>query len=375
MRRLSLLIFSVCAAVLLAMPAGAASPRKWRAVYLEGGSYSNYQQMLAGVAQGLARRGLIDNGDVPVPADTESTRGMWDWLSRNAKGTIEFISDGYYSSNWDAKQRLLNKEKLLQRIKEKKDVDLILAFGTWSGVDMATADHQVPVFSMSVSDPVGAGIIKSPEDSGRDNVHSQVEPGRYKRQIAVFHEIFRFKRLGVPYEDTPEGRATCGMEEIEEAAKELGIELVRCTTQLDLPDEKQSFLNLRQCVRTLSSQSDAIYLTQSTGMEGPQMEELLQPVIHAGLPTFAQQGSTLVSWGILMSLAQVNFAEKADFEAEAIAKVIQGESPRNISQIFEAPLGLAINLKTAMQIGWNPPLEILAAVDEIYQHAQQKDNK
>ena len=53
-----------------------------------------------------------------------------------------------------------------------------------------------------------------------------------------------------------------------------------------------------------------------------------------------------------------------------MAKVINGEKPRNVNQIFEPALGLAINLKMAMLIGWNPPLEILAAVDEIYQQIQ-----
>jgi len=61
---------------------------------------------------------------------------------------------------------------------------------------------------MSVTDAVNSGIVLSAEDSGKDNVHAQLEPGRFHRQISMFHEIFRFKKLGVPFEDTPEGRKT-----------------------------------------------------------------------------------------------------------------------------------------------------------------------
>ena len=68
-----------------------------------------------------------------------------------------------------------------------------------------------------------------------------------------------------------------------------------------------------------------------------------------------------------MSLAQASFDDIGLFEASAIAEVIAGRKPREVNQIFEPELGLAINLKAAMEIGWNPPLEILAAVDEIYQ--------
>lgn len=355
----------------LPVSAGEATPKKWRILYVEGGPYTNYQQLLAGTARGLARLGLIANGNVAIPAETESSREMWEWLSKNAGGNrIEFLRDGYYSANWDSTERERTREAIVKRIREKKDVDMIWAFGTWSGLDMAGSVKNIPIFSMSVSDAVGAGIARSWEDSGQDNLHAQVEPGRYKRQIAVFHEVFRFKRLGIPYEDTPEGRSTCAMDEIEAAADELGIELVRCTTPLDLPDPNESFQNLQQCVKTLSTSSDAIYLTLSSGIQGERMVELLQPIIDAGIPSFSQGGPNEVKLGVLMSLAQASFLDWGQFEADCMAKVINGETPRNVNQIFEPALGLAINLKMAMLIGWNPPLEILAAVDEIYQQIQ-----
>lgn len=351
-----------------------AAPKKWRIIYVEGGPYTNYQQLLAGTARGLARLGLIDNGNVSVPSGTESSREMWEWLSRNAGGSrIEFVRDGYYSSNWDAVERERVREAITNRIRDRKDVDMIFAFGTWSGLDMARNVKDIPVFSMSVSDAVGAGIAMSPEDSGQDNLHAQVEPGRYRRQIAVFHEVFKFKRLGVPYEDTPEGRSTSAMDEIEAAAEELGIELVRCTTPLDLPDPDESFRNLKQCVTTLSTSSDAVYLTLSAGIQGNRMVELLQPIVDAGIPSFSQGGPNEVRLGVLMSLAQASFLDWGQFEADCIARVINGEKPRMVTQIFEPALGLAINLKMAMLIGWNPPLEILAAVDEIYQQIQNAE--
>ncbi|MBP3729997.1 MAG: hypothetical protein J6I40_00830 [Mailhella sp.] len=97
--------------------------------------------------------------------------------------------------------------------------------------------------------------------------------------------------------------------------------------------------------------------------------DLIDPVIDAGLPSFSQAGPDSVEYGVLMSLAQANFTDIGQFEADSIAAVINGKKPREVSQIFEPELGLAINLQTAMSIGWNPPLEILAAVDKIYHHA------
>lgn len=364
-------LMSGCFLAAWAEPSADAAPnshKKWRVIYVEGGPYTDYQQIFAGTVRGLAKLGLIANGDIPVPANSENTREMWTWLCANAGGDrMEFLPDGYYSANWDEKLRVSNKADIMRRIHERGDVDIILAFGTWAGQDMATDEHAVPTFSMSVTDAVDAGIVASAEDSGRDHVHAQVEPGRYERQVAIFHDVFKFKRMGVVYEDTPDGRSSSGIPAVEKAARELGVELVPCTTTLNLPDLDQSFENLRRCVENLSPQCDAIYLTVNTGMQGHRIRELLQPIIAAGIPSFSQSGPGETKLGVLMSLAQTDFDDVGLFEANAVAKVLDGAKPRDVNQIFEGPLGLAINLKMAMLIGWNPPFEILAAVDEIHQ--------
>ena len=282
--------------------ASAHPAKRWRAAYIEGGGYTDYQRILTATAKGLAELGIIADGDVPIPEKTDDTRPIWDWLAEHAGGDrLEFLKDGYYSANWDAPQRAANRKALLDRIRERGDVDMVFAFGTWAGLDMATADIAVPVFSMSVTDAVQAGISKSLEDSGRDNLHTQIDPERYKRQLAVFHDIFGFKKLGVPYEDTPEGRSDVSLAAIESAADELGIELVRCTTALNVPPD-QSFANLRQCISQLAETSDAVYLTTNSGMQWNRMRELLQPLIEAGVPSFSQSGIEETKLGVLMSL-------------------------------------------------------------------------
>ncbi len=361
----------LCFTLFAAVPVSAASfapdtNRVWRVIYVEGGPFINYQQTLAHTARGLQKLGLISNGQVAIPKDSESASDMWLWLADNAKGRVRFMRDGFYSAEWDGTARQALKEAVIERIRNRKDVDMVICMGTWAGLDMASEDLGIPVFSMSVTDAVAAGIVLSAEDSGKDNVHAQLEPGRFRRQLSMFHEIFKFKKLGVPFENTPDGRNTAAMDEIEATAKELGIELVTASAPLDVPNEEEAFRNLKGCVDSLLTSADALYLTYtSTPMD--RIPALMAPVLAAGLPSFAQAGPQLVEYGVLMSLAQASFDDIGLFEASAIAEVIAGRKPREVNQIFEPELGLAINLKAAMEIGWNPPLEILAAVDEIYQ--------
>lgn len=343
-----------------------AEEKVWRVLYVEGGPFSNYQKTLAYTARGLEELGLLKNAAVQIPENSESSREMWEWLARNASGRLKFVEDAHYTADWDMHKRLSVKNDILERLETRGDIDMIIAMGTWSGADMAEKDLGIPVFSMSVTDAVSAGIVDSASDSGKDNVHAQLEPGRFRRQLSMFHEIFKFKRLGIPFEDTPEGRNTCAMDELEAAAEELGIELVRASAPLDVSDEEQAFRNLKSCVDTLLEKNiDALYLTYtSTPMH--RIPGLIKPVSDAGIPSFAQAGPDLVKYGVLLSLAQASFKDIGAFEAQSIAAVVGGKKPREVNQVFEPELGLAVNLKSAMQIGWYPPMEILVAVDEIY---------
>lgn len=339
--------------------------KKWRVAYIEGGNYTDYQNILVATTKALANLGLIANGNAPIPATADDTRPIWEWLVQHAGGDqIEFLKDGYYSANWDKDQRALNKEALLKRIREKGDVDIVLAFGTWAGIDMRE-EKKIPVFSLSVTDAVQAGIVQSIDDSGQDNLHAAIDPNRYQRQLFVFHDLFKFKTLGIVYEDSPEGRSDVSLDALEKTSATLGVELVRCTTELNVLPE-QSFANLKQCLTTLSKQAEAVYLTTNSGMQWNKMKDLLQPLIDAGIPSFSQSGIDETKLGVLMSLSQNSFASEGQFGADSIAKVMSGIKPRDLSQVFDSPIGMVLNLEMARRIGWTPSFEVLLAVDAIY---------
>lgn len=341
----------------------------WRVIYVEGGPFSDYQRIFQGLALGLEERGLIENGHVPLPKDSEEARGMWEWLHQHAGGKrLVFLADGFYSANWDSQQREKVRQEVLRRIREKKDVDMVLAFGTWAGQDLAAQDLPVPVIVSSVTNAVDAGIIPSVEDSGRDNLVAPIEPDRFKRQVLLFHDIFAFQKLGIAYEDTPAGRGSIALNEIEDAARELGITLLRCTDTFDIQDTDLASERLLACHKKLVDQgAEAVYLTYNVGLQAGAMRRVLQPLADAHVPTFSQLGAPDVIHGALLSVAQSNTAEEGRFSAGLMEAILKGARPRDLSPVFESPVSMALNLFMATLIGWNPPLEVLAAVDEFYQ--------
>lgn len=343
--------------------------QKWRIGYLEGGPYSNYPLHLKAVVLALAELGWVEKIAHLPQGDENDASLLWLWISRNVHSDyITFVEDAYWSANWDAKKlRPQIKKAVLERLNIGKDIDLMLAMGTWAGQDLANNGHRVPTIVLSSSDPLGAKIIKSIEDSGYDHLHARVDPTRYERQIRLFHEIIGFTRLGIVYEtDTVDGRTYAGIEAVQRVASERHFQIEVCHapfSNVSLDEAGQAVL---KCHGELAPKVDAFYLTVHRGLDLAHMAPLLAPFLEHKVPVFSQAGSEEVKHGALLSIAQVGFKYVAEFHAQSIAKIFNGARPRDLDQVFMEPRRIAINTRAAYIIGYDPPEEILNMADEIY---------
>jgi ABC-type uncharacterized transport system substrate-binding protein len=345
--------------------------KKWRIGYYEGGEYIDYQVILIATVKELMQMGWMEQNEIP-PQKGEQTAALWSWLASNAKSKyIEFVKDAHYSANWDDKLRPKVVETIINRLNNKNDVDLMLAMGTWAGQDLSNEKHRTSTLAFSVNNAVDAGIIKSAEDSGLDHFYAQVDPTRFERQLRTFHDVVGFKKLGVAYEDTVSGRSIAAVDKIEQVSKERNFEVVRCYTKDDVPDKKIAEETVKKCFEGLAKQgSDAIYVTMQNGISSNSIPQLTKIVNSHSLPTFSQSGSHEVKWGFLMSLSQASYKYIGEFYSKVISKVLNGAKPRALDQIFEEPPKIAINLKTAEIIGYNPPVDVMLAADEIFQEIE-----
>lgn len=347
--------------------------KKWRIGYYEGGEYIDYQVIFAATVQGLMDLGWIESEPLPSQKG-EQTRELWNWLATSIKSDyIEFVKNAHYTANWDDELRKKSVAQIIKRLNEEKDIDLMIAMGTWAGQDLANNRHHTPTIVLSASDALGAGIIKSNQDSGYDHIHARVDPFRYDRQIRVFHDIIGFKRLGVAYENTVSGRSIAAVDKIEKIARERGFEIVSCYSEDDVPDRKVAEESVKKCFQELAKKVDAIYVTVQNGVNSKSIPELVKTANTHGIPTFSQSGSQEVELGFLVSISQAGYKYIGRFNAETISKVFNGAAPRQIGQVFEEPPKIAINLKSAEIIGFNPPVDILLAADEIFRNISRPE--
>ena len=342
--------------------------QKWRIGYYEAGSYSSYTIVFGNIIKALNKMGWLEGvEDCPFNSDS---RTMWKWLAaRNTGKYIQFVDDGFYTFNNNEGMRTETRANLLARLSQKKDIDLMLAMGTAAGQDLATDSHSVPVMVFSTTDAVKAKIVQSNEDSGRDHVWAHCEPDRYKRQIELFHDIFNFKKLGIVYENTPTGRALAVVDDIEAVAKEQGFEVVAEYFNENIADPDAYHQALSQAYGKVAEQVDAIYITSRTKLREDRLPEVVAPIIKKKIPTFSWT-ARYVPNGALMAVSAANFEIIGAFDAEAIAKVLNGAKPRSVNQAFITPPSITLNLQVADMIEYAPPFTILLTADQVYQEIQ-----
>lgn len=339
--------------------------KKWRVAYYEGGPYINYPANLRTMVAGLAGLGWIKDEEIPETEDILDAKSVWQLLGGIDSDYIEFVSDAYWSANWNATTRETNKEDAIKRL-QSGDIDFIIAMGTWAGQDLVNNNHSVPTMVVSTSDPVKSNIIVSPEDSGFDHVHAKSAPERYIRQLQIFYDFFKFKRLGVVYEDSVDGRTYAAIEDIEKVAKDKGFEIVTCQAPFSGVSKEESTAGIIKCHEELAPKIDALYLTVHTGVDLERMDEIMAPMIEYKIPTWSQRGPGEVKEGVLMSISRGGFRSVGQYHAEVMAKIFNGIKPRDISQVYYDPKLIAINLDAANEIGYVPPENVMTIADEVY---------
>lgn len=348
-------------------PSVAQASAPLRVVMVCSGSHNDFYNILYHIAHELHKLGITRHTP-PYTMSSRDVASLWQWLSAHAGGTrLTFLPDGFYSMEWNSEKRLPVQESLRHRLAHTRDVDIILAFGTWAGLDMRALDTTVPVIACGVTDAISAGIIPSAEDSGKDNLVAVVEPDRFQRQIELFHQVFDFQRLGIMYGVKPIDRSIAAIDQIEEACIEHGVELVRCTGNIfHNSNTAQIAEKMEFCHKEFVKQRvDAVYITYNS-LKPEQLRHVLKPLILANIPTLSQLGTREVELGVLASITDYSAGE-GRFVAQLLRRLLAGERPRRLPQRLHSSIMLAINLLTAARIGWNPDWDVLLSVDKFYE--------
>ena len=105
---------------------------KWRIGYCESENFITYPQTLAAIVRGLNEIGWISNLEgFELVAKSSNSMVIWHWLAtREVSPYIEFVDNAAYNLR-DAD---FDREALANRLKNEKDIDLMLVMGAAAGI-------------------------------------------------------------------------------------------------------------------------------------------------------------------------------------------------------------------------------------------------
>jgi putative ABC transport system substrate-binding protein len=235
-------------------------------------------------------------------------------------------------------------------------VDAIVLRGTQEAIAVKNATSAVPVVMAAVADPVGSGIVDTLARPGSNftGLISFATELSAKR-VEFLRELIPTAKLFSALQDASNPVSAKEREEVEEAARTLGIELLNFDVR-NAGDVSRAFDESKR------RQVDAIYveINSVTRANRRLIIELAAqyklPAIYGGRE-FVEDGGLIV-YG-------VSYPQLYTRAASFVDKIFKGAKPADLPVEQPAKLELVVNLKAAMAIGLQIPPSLLARADEV----------
>ena len=340
------------------LPAQAVVAQKVRVGYIQSEEYLAFTENFAGIAAGLAERGLI-TGYVQPELPCEAAE-LWQALCAADSAYLAFVPEYFYT------MKTLGETDSADMVNSDR-VDLILVEGTVAGVYMTTHEEKNDYMVFASANPVRSGIVQSTTERIRDNSFAYIDPGRHKRQVDVSHSVFGFAKLGVVYEDSEAAYYYSGIDQVKIAAQENGFALVErhVAEAVDGGDLPRYYADLRRAYAELEAEGiDALYITVAT-IENEAVDGLLESIHAAGIVTIAQEGEGQVKSGAMFTTTLEDPTDQGRFVARRIEEYVSDRPIDTLEQVYEIVPKLTLNYKALRTAGVKLPFQTLVAIDEI----------
>jgi len=239
---------------------------------------------------------------------------------------------------------------------ERGKINLIYVVSTSPTTVVKRATAEVPIVFAVGSDPVVSGLVESfAKPGGRlPGVHFLSADLTGKR-LEILKEMLPGLRKVVTFYDPSNQSALKSVNSAREAGRRLKVEIV------ERPVASVEYLRLG--LAALKAQEADAYFYTNDAMVVSQAQSIIDTAKAKKLPTMFNE-SGLVAQGALVSYG-VSYHEIGRLSAKYVQRVLAGTSPRNLPVESLSRLELAINLKTARELGVAIPQSVLFRADKV----------
>ena len=226
-----------------------------------------------------------------------------------------------------------------------KQVDLIFANSTPSALGALQATKDIPIVFTSVSDPVGAGLVKSKEKPG-GNITGVIDlhPDAIKKTIEFIDDNFKNAKVGLLY-NAGEQNSVTQIKTLEDLAKGSNVKFVKRTVA--------NSSEVQQAANTLVGKADVIYIiTDNTVVSA--LDSVVKVANDQKIPLIVGEPDSLKKGGF--ATYGIDFHTIGYRSGEMAAEILKGEKkPGDIAIENPPELKLFINKEAADKQGvkWN----------------------
>ncbi|MBY0121103.1 ABC transporter substrate-binding protein [Bacillus sp. S/N-304-OC-R1] len=220
-------------------------------------------------------------------------------------------------------------------------VDLIFANATPSAVSALNATKDIPIVFTSVTDPVGAGLVKSFDEPG-DNITGTTDnhPEGTAKTINFIVKEVGAKNIGVIY-NSGEQNSEVQADAVKKLAEGLGAKVVEATVSTSA--------EVKQAAESLVGRVDAIYVpTDNTVVSA--LESVISVAKEKKIPLFVGELDSMKRGAVAAS--GFSYYDLGYQTGKMAAEILKGnKKPSELPVELPSSLKLVINKKAAADQG------------------------
>jgi len=275
---------------------------------------------------------------VEHPALDNARKGFMDGLKEmgvDAKFNVH-IAQGNAATNVQIAGQMLDEKP-----------NLVLAIATPGAQVCAQKIKDIPVVFTAVSDPVGAGLVKTMDAPG-GNLTGMTDMPPVDKQLELIKTIVpKATRIGIVY-NAGEANSVSQVNAVKAAAAKMGLTVAEATVA--------NSGGVFQAAKSLVGKADAIYIGLDNTVVSA-FESVVKVCEENKLPLFSSDNES-VSKGAIAALA-IDYYAMGKQTAAMAKKILDGAKPATMPVESLKNLDVHLNLKAAKAQGVTVPEEVV----------------
>ncbi|WP_172571804.1 ABC transporter substrate-binding protein [Vibrio vulnificus] len=231
--------------------------------------------------------------------------------------------------------------------------DVLVGIATPTAQALVSATRSIPVVFTAVTDPVGAKLVKSMEQPGK-NVTGLSDLSPVSQHVDLIKELLpNAKAIGVVY-NPGEANAVTLVELLKKSAEEKGLKVVE-STALKSAD-------VQSATQAIAAKSDVIYAPTDNTVASA-IEGMIVAANQAKKPVFGG-ATSYVEKGAIAGLG-FDYYQVGVQTADYVVAILEGQEPGKLDVKVATGSDLVVNQGTAEKLGITIPASVLSRATDV----------